>query len=70
MYYVANCCSTGVMSLPVWMSSGDDTEAILGASNLKRLFPLDPIRDYILVHLTTYNFTSQISVTEEHRLVT
>ena len=34
---MAKCCSTGVTSLPVWMSSGDDTEAILGASNLKRL---------------------------------
>ena len=34
---MAKCCSTCVMSLPVWMSIGDDTEAILGASNLKRL---------------------------------
>ena len=34
---MAKCYSTGVMSLPAWMSSGDDTEAILGASNLNRL---------------------------------
>ena len=29
--------STCVTSLPDWMSSGDDTEVILGASNSKRL---------------------------------
>ena len=43
---MAKCCSTGVTSLSVWMSSGDNTEAILGASSLKRL----SCRSFHLIH--------------------